>query len=57
MSILDMKPVVNFINILLSNFSYQSASRSFSLITFEIFWQKNIGAKVVRKMLTNKLTP
>ncbi len=34
--------VVNFINILRAHFSYESASPSFSLVTFWL-WQKDLG--------------
>ncbi len=40
---------VNFINILHTPFLYESALRSFSLLT--IFWQKNIIRKAVLKIL------
>ena len=35
---------VNFINIICTRFSYESASRSFSLVKFWL-WQKDLGKK------------
>jgi hypothetical protein len=49
---------VNFINILRAHFSYKSALRSFSLVTFLLcdFLAKGYLQKIVHKMLM-KLTP
>jgi hypothetical protein len=49
-------PVVNLTNILLEPYLYKSVLCSFSLVSFVIFWCKNIGAKAACKMLV-KLTP
>jgi len=56
--LLELSPVVNFINILHEIFWNRSALYSFSLVMFWLcnFWCKNIGTKVVCKMLM-KLTP
>ena len=51
-----LTPVVNFINILLTYFLYESAWRSFSLVTF---WQKHsfviFGAKILYDQLVRKI--
>jgi hypothetical protein len=56
-SALDQTVKCQFINILQTDFLYQSALRSFSLITVCLrdFWPKNIGTKTALKMLV-KLT-
>jgi len=44
-------PGVNFINILLDNFLYESALRSFSLVTFWLKKRKTAQSTFVQKLL------
>jgi len=50
------QPGVYFNNILRATFLYKSVSRNFFIFGFVIFWQKNIGANAVRKMLVELTT-
>jgi len=46
---------VNFINILINTYFYESILRTFSPLSFVVFLAKKIGEKAARKMLM-KLT-
>jgi hypothetical protein len=51
--LVKLSPGVNFINILIAHFSYESALALISNYSLNLmtFWQKDISSKAARKML------